>query len=343
MATIDDVAQAAGVSISTVSYALSGKRKIKPETRTRVLAAAQELGYMPHASARMLAANHSNIIAVTAPLHVDTDEAAHMTFALEVTRAARAHDYDSLLLVDDEAVNGMQRTAATSLADGVVVLDVDIHDERAPLARHLDFPTVFIGIPEDTTGLMCVDLDFEAAARQCVDRLYDAGHRQVGLISHERTTIERESNFPLRFRDAFTARAQELSLDHAIAYPVHGRAGDAVDDLLAELPELTGIVLNTGQSVAESLVPSLARRGRAVPDDVSVIAGGATFRTDRFRQPIDTIPLDARASCSAAVDLLVDAIEAGHITPQVVLLEPTYIDHGSVRPPGAQPPQTQAT
>ena len=55
MPTIDDVARAAGVSISTVSYALSGKRAITEETRQRVLAAAAQLGYAPKAAARALA------------------------------------------------------------------------------------------------------------------------------------------------------------------------------------------------------------------------------------------------------------------------------------------------
>ena len=104
MATIEDVAREAGVSISTVSYALSGKRAISAGTRERVRDAATRLGYLPHASARMLAANRSNIVAVTAPLHPDTDHSAHMVFAMEVTKAAREKDYDTLLLVHDDAL-----------------------------------------------------------------------------------------------------------------------------------------------------------------------------------------------------------------------------------------------
>ncbi|BDZ62186.1 hypothetical protein GCM10025873_19770 [Demequina sediminis] len=196
MATIADVAQAAGVSISTVSYALSGKRSITQATRERVLAAAQELGYLPHASARMLAANRSHIIAVSEPVHPDTDDAAHMSFAMETTKVARSHNYDTLLLVHDDALAGMRRSAATQLADGIVVLDVDEDDARVPLARTLACPTVFVGLPADTEGLLCVDLDFEAAARTAIDRLVETGHRQIGLISHRRETLDRGSNFP---------------------------------------------------------------------------------------------------------------------------------------------------
>ncbi|MGG2339534.1 LacI family DNA-binding transcriptional regulator, partial [Salmonella enterica] len=63
MAKIDEVARAAGVSISTVSYALSGKRPVSAETRRRIQAAVHELGYSPNAGARMLAGSQTNIFA----------------------------------------------------------------------------------------------------------------------------------------------------------------------------------------------------------------------------------------------------------------------------------------
>lgn len=335
MATIADVAREAGVSISTVSYALSGKRSISPSTRDKVEAAAAKLNYRPHASARMLAANRSQIIAVTAPLHPDTDHSAHMRFAMEVTQSAREHDYDTLLLVHNDALEGMQRSAATSLADGIIVLDVDAHDERATLARDLNCPTVFIGVPEDTTGLVCVDLDFEAAAALAIDRLVAAGRTRIGVISHQEETLERESNFPLRFLHGFERHAAKSDITTAVAYPVAHRAQEAVASLLAQVPNLDGLVLNTSSDVAATVVAALAEHGKSVPGDVSIIASGVTFSTQRFPVPFDTIPIDAHASCSAAVDMLVAMVEEGATPPETTLIAPTYIDFGSVAPAAA--------
>lgn len=331
MATASDVAKAAGVSISTVSYALSGKRSISATTRDKVLKTAEELGYLPHASARMLAAKRSQIIAVTAPLHADTDHTVHMQFAMEVTKSARERDYDTLLLVHDDAMEGMRRSAGTALADGIAILDVDAEDPRADLARGLDYPVVFIGIPHDTTGLICVDLDFEAAAAMAVDRLADAGHTSIGLVSHPRITMDRGSNFPLRFLEGFERRCRERGIAFAVAYPEATSARRAVDELLTALPGMSGLILNTGSEVAADAVPALAARGRTVPDDVSVIAAGAAYSTERFAVPLDTIPLDAHASCAAAVDLLVAAIDRGEREPRTVLIAPEYRDFGSVR------------
>ena len=337
MATIDDVAKAAGVSISTVSYALSGKRSITTATRDRVLEAVVKLGYQPNASARTLAANRSHILAVTAPLHRDTEQAAHMTFALEVTKSARSHGYDTLLLVDDDAVAGMRRTAATSLSDGVVVLDVDAKDERADLARSLGHPVVFIGIPASTSGLMCVDMDFEAAARLAIDQLVEAGHTAIALISHEMGILERGSNFPLRFLDGFVAYAEKLGLRYVITHPTTNRAHEPVEDILKRLPEVTGIVLNTSADVTSTLANALAYHGRHIPRDVSVIAAGGTLPTGRLPVPLSAIPIDPQASCWTAVGLLVGAVEAGTVTPRTILIEPEYHDYGSVAPPPGRP------
>lgn len=335
MATIDDVAREAGVAISTVSYALSGKRKVSAETRARIEAACVALDYSPRASARALAANRSEIIAVTAPMHPDTDPSAHMAFALEVTLAARNRDYDTLLLVHDDAQQGMRRSAATALADGIIVLDVAAHDERADLARKLSCPVVFIGMPEDTEGIVCVDLDFEAAIRTSIDTLVDAGHTRIALVSQHRETLERESNYPLRVVHEFERHAQARGVEFVVAYPETDDSGPVLDELFAQLPGMTGIVLSTANAVAQSLLPALHRRGLMVPRDVSVIAAGMTPIMSRTPLPFDTLPLDPRLTCPVAVDILVDLLEGNAPAQAVTLVTPIYQSQGSVAPASA--------
>lgn len=332
MATIEDVAREAGVSISTVSYALSGKRSITEETRRRVLTAATRLGYAPKAAARALAARHSNIIAVTTPLHPDTDHSAHMAFAMAVTRAARDHDYDTLLLVQDDALDGMRRSAATSLADGIVVLDVAAQDPRADLARELDCPVVFIGLPAHTAGLTCVDLDFRVAAQRAVDELHAAGHRYVGLISQPEDVIARETNYPLRIEEAFGQRADELGVTWVTVRPDPAAPAGAIDALLDEHPGVTAVVLSTLTEVALALTPALARRGLSVPADVSVIAVGMTPDSGRPPLPFDSFPLDPGLTCPVAVDTLVGIIEGTVARGGVTLVPPVQLSRGSVAP-----------
>jgi len=335
MVKIDEVARAAGVSISTVSYALSGKRPVSAATRTRIESAVEELGYRANAGARMLAGSRTQIFALTEPFRPDTFAPTHMAFVLATSIAARRQDYDILLLTEEDAADGMRRVADSGLVDGILVLDVAPADRRVALARQLDIPSIFIGIPDDHAGLTCVDLDFEAAAALAVDRLVDEGHRGVGLIGHTAIAYE-NSNFPPRVRAGFERRAAERSVDarfrdtgEQIFSPSVVRA--AVADLVAD--GVTGFVLHCGDDAYEVVLDELARLGRRVPGDASVISVGATFSTTSFAVALDAIPLIPASSCDLAVDLAMRALGASPPAPGVHLIPPTYVTHGSVGPP----------
>ena len=153
VANINDVAEAAGVSISTVSYALSGKRPVAPDTRRRIEEVIHELGYSPNAGARMLAGSRTQIFALTEPLRKDTHAPTHMAFVLATAIAARRNDYDILLLTDEQAQAGMSRVAANGLVDAILVLDVAPDDPRvAPRPSDRDADGVHRRSRTTTTG-----------------------------------------------------------------------------------------------------------------------------------------------------------------------------------------------
>lgn len=335
MANIHDVARVAGVSISTVSYALSGKRSIGEDTRQRVEKAVRELDYLPNAAARMLAGTRTNILAVTAPLRADTYAPAHMAFVLAVATAARRYDYDVLLLTQDEATGGLRRVASSRLVDGIIVLDVSNDDERADLVRGLNIPAALVGVPGNAEDLICVDLDFEAAAALAVDRLVDAGHRSLGLMGHPAGVYERGANFPTRFRNAFLARADERGVSAVFGMPGTEISGTraALDALYDSAPDLTGLVMHAEESIQSNVLELLRLRGVSVPGDLSVISAGSTYDTSRFVPPLDVIPLIPAASCDRAVELAIAQL-AGTVDPRVELIAPTYVERGSVAPSG---------
>ncbi|WP_448809090.1 LacI family DNA-binding transcriptional regulator [Agromyces bauzanensis] len=335
MAKIHEVAQAAGVSISTVSYALSGKRPIAAETRRRIEEAVRELDYQPNAGARMLAGRRTQIFALTEPFRADTHAPAHMAFVLATSIAARRYEYDVLLLTEEEASAGMRRVASSGLADAVLVLDVAPDDERVGLARRIALPTVFIGVPDDREGLVCVDLDFEAAAALAVDRLAELGHRSIGLIGHPPASYVR-SNFPPRVRRGVEQRAAELGIECRVVLPESdGPRRASVREAVRALVEsgATGVVLHCDDTSHAVALDELATLGRRVPEDVSVVSVGATFDTSAFNPPIDSVPLVPSASCELAVELAVRLVEGDEVPAGVHLIAPEYLGHGSTAPP----------
>ena len=97
-ATINDVAREAGVSTSTVSYVMSGKRTISKETRDIVEAAMRRLSYSPRSSARALASSRSNVLGLVVPLRADVNVGVVMQFVTAVVTTARTFNQDVLLL-----------------------------------------------------------------------------------------------------------------------------------------------------------------------------------------------------------------------------------------------------
>ena len=334
MSTIHEVAKAAGVSISTVSYALSGKRPVSEKTRLRIEHAVTALGYQPEAGARMLAGRRTNIFALTEPLRADTHAPTHMAFVLAAAVAARRRGYDILLLTDEQASEGMNRVAASKLVDAILVLDVAPDDERVAIARSMRTPTIFIGVPDDHDDLICVDLDFAAVGHIAVDRLADAGHRRVVLLGQTEVSY-RKSNFRRRLLHGVQERAVERGVEVDWV-----TTGDTATDT-AVVRAAVETALDDGQrafivhavgDVHEVLLSSLAERSLRVGVDVAVISAAASFETASLPVQVDTIPLVPQRSCEFAVDLAVRHVEGERLRPEVHLLAPEYLPAGSVAP-----------
>src|SRR5690349_14534237 len=96
-ATMAQIAERAGVALSTVSYVLSGKRSVSPPMRERVLAAIAELNYKPHRPARALASGASHTIALFLPSPQWQLVPVQQTFVAGATQATSASDYSLLL------------------------------------------------------------------------------------------------------------------------------------------------------------------------------------------------------------------------------------------------------
>lgn len=334
MTTIHDVANAAGVSISTVSYALSGKRPVSEKTRRRIEDAVRTLEYEPDAGARMLAGRRTHIFALTEPLRADTHAPTHMAFVLATAVAARRRGYDILLLTEEQTADGMNRVAASRLVDAILVLDVAPDDERAAIARTVRTPTVFIGIPDDPEGLTCVDLDFEAAGHLAVDRIADAGHRSVTLLGQTEVSY-RKSNFPRRLLHGVQDRAAERAID--LSWSTTGDVSTDPDAVRTAVETALdrgdrAFIVHAVGDVHEVLLQTLSARGLRVGDDVAVVSAAASFDTSALSAPVDTIPLVPQQSCELAVELAEQHLDATGVAPGIHLIPPEYHSVGSVAP-----------
>ncbi|CAM5680651.1 LacI family DNA-binding transcriptional regulator [Streptomyces coeruleorubidus] len=322
MVRITDVARRAGVSPSTVSYALSGKRPISAETRRRVEAAARELGYRPPSGAP--AHGRSKVLAVAAPLRTGVHVPAMMRVMQSVVTAAREYGHDVLLLTHEE---GLARVGEPAPADALVVMDVGLHDPRLPLLRALNRPSVLLGLPADPQGLTCVDLDHRAAGEACVDHLARLGHRTVALVGSPPEVYLRRTASAHRLVEGFTAAAVHHGLASSVhpAVPAPAEARGIADRLLREHPALTAVVVHNAP-LLEPLITAFQRLGLRIPEDLSI-----TAVCPDDPATITSVPLPAAELGTRAVEVLMETLH-GTPVPEVTLLPPRLTERGSTGP-----------
>lgn len=182
MVTAKDVAKLAGVSQATVSYVMSGRRPISEATKQRVRKAMRELNYVPNANARSLAGGKTGVIGVVVRMDEDTDMAELRPFLVVIMREARAQGYNVMLVPADEGVDGLERMVRQNMVDGIIVFDIEWHDNRLERIAKMGIPTVLFGSPEDSHGLACVDVDYRRIAQLAVNNLAEQGAERIVVV-----------------------------------------------------------------------------------------------------------------------------------------------------------------
>ena len=339
MVTIGDVAKAAGVSRSTASYALSGKRAISDEVRLRVEDAVKNLGYTPNAGARALATSQTMVLALLAQFLPDEFAPAMLQYIMGVSDTARELGYDILLVTDEEQAKAIERITRSRMVDGVVMLNVAETDERLPLLRAARQPAALVGLPHDCSGVDVFDLDFEEAGRMMVEHLHRLGHRELILISQPEHVLERGGAYVWRLQDAAVeqARVRGIVLHTAFGSAQQPEIGQEINDLLDAHPAATGLLINNEAAVA-ALPSVLHERGLTSPEDLSVIGRYSAEFARTFSLPFSFVEGAPDRLGRMAVRQLVKRIESTSAAkePHVVrLLSPEIVDRGSTGAPPA--------
>ncbi|PVG82237.1 LacI family transcriptional regulator [Nocardioides gansuensis] len=298
------VAQRAGVSHQTVSRVLNDASLVKEETRLRVLAAIEELGYRRNFAARLLATNRSRRIGVVS---------AHLVLhgpsmiASAVQEAGQAEGYDvSLIGLSEFSVEALE-SAVDRLCDQAVeaIVVAVAHREAAEMTRALQLPIPVVIVQGVVAGQpLTAGIDQEAGAIMGVSHLLDLGHRHVAHVSGPREWTE-ASQRRLGWRRAHEERGllpgPELDGDWS---PASGyRAGL----MIAEDSAVTAVFAGN-DSMALGLLKALHERGRRVPDDISVVGFDNVPEAAFFWPALTTVAQDFAELGRRALSLALAAV-----------------------------------
>jgi DNA-binding LacI/PurR family transcriptional regulator len=217
----------------------------------------------------------------------------------------------------------------------VILTDVGMEDERIVMVRQTGVDAVLIGLPADSAGLDCVDLDFAQAGALCVEHLAGLGHREVAFIGEAQDTYDRHIGFAERtlhgIRDA-AARAG-MNLIHRPCGGSYEAAAGVLARILDERPRTTGLIVQN-EAVIPPLLSLLRTTGRIVPEDVSIVAVCPDQVAEQTSPQLSSVNLPAAELGTRAVELLMRRMADGS-AGQITLIPPTLTVRGSTGPVAA--------
>jgi len=327
--TIADIAARAGVSKSTVSHALSGKRTISLATQSRIHAVINEVGYRPNMMAQRLAGGgHARNIGLVFPLSTLLIAGTETEFIVNAANAANAADYTFLLLTHLEGnTTQFERIVESKLVDGFILMKVHMHDPRVELMRRERIPFILLGRCANNDGLSFVDVDIEAGVADAVAHLAQLGHRKVAYLPF---IDEGDFGFAVRVLTSFHTHCLQYGITPVIKQCSATRAGAeaAFDDLLCE-KERPSALLVRSETIAEGIGRSAAKHGLQIPTDLSLIGMGSASNPMYIQQGtlrLSWIDIRAETLAVTATRFLLAHLESNGtdvkqclVTPQLVL------------------------
>jgi DNA-binding LacI/PurR family transcriptional regulator len=333
---IGEIAKRAGVSRSTVSYALSGKRPVAAATARRINDVIAELGYRPNASARALAEGRTRTIGLVIPPASRRLTNVQLGFVASVVEAAAAHDLDVLLSPSGgDHDRSFERIVTGRRVDGVILMEILLADPRVARLAHNDLPWVTIGHIEHPGGSWWVDVDYASLVRRCVHHLADLGHQHVVLVNRSAELVAAGYGPALRAATGFQEAADQRGLAaHVVCCADEPAAGTACfEEIRDRWPEVTAAV-TINEAALPGLQRALHRAELDVPRDFSVTGVIADQLAADFHPPLTAADVPAERMARMAVDLLLEQVADPHATPRHVLLEPAITLRSST---GARP------
>ena len=321
--TLEDIAQQAGVSRSTVSRVVNNHPNVSEKVRQRVLNIIQETSYQPHAAARALASQHSWMIGLILPHSVSsffTDPYyPHLTKG--IAQACNQHDYTLALFLagtKDDEQRIFPRLAHKGWLDGVVVQSGH-HGEQWIIGRMIDasLPLVVAGRPFRSDNVSYVDIDNIAASYTAVSHLIRLGRRRVATICgpvNSTVGLDRLAGY----RKALSESGLTPD-DSLIAEGDFSEAGgySAMKKLLPARPDA---VFAASDVMAIGAMRAVQEAQLGIPDDIAFVgfddlplASLSGIQLTTVRQPVIQFGIQA-------VETLIDLIENGIHPPRHIIM-----------------------
>jgi DNA-binding LacI/PurR family transcriptional regulator len=336
--TMDQVAEAAGVSRATVSRVINGAPTVDSKIREVVQRAIADTGYVPNVAARSLVTRRSNSVAlvISEPDRPDNHSFLNRIFTdpyfgritAGATQALRPHDIHLVIIPTDSTDHHQViRYLRQGHVDGVLLISSHEHDELPGQVHDLGIPAVLSARPasplsQPTRQASYVDVDQRLGARLAADHLLGRGCRRLATISGPLdipSGLDRLEGFQSYLTERGLGPVPAIESDFT-------RAGgeESARRLLAEHPGLDGIFV-ASDLMAEGALRAVQDMGRQVPGDLAVVGFDDSSAALDCRPLLTTIRQPVEEMAAEMAEVLMAHISAPARLPRSVIFQPTLV------------------
>lgn len=307
--TLDDVANAAGVSTATVSRCLNEKQKVSPKTLSKVMEAVESLGYTPNFNARAMAAKQSHTIGAIIP----TMENAIFARGLQAFQETLLEQGYNLLVSSSAYQPKLEAQQIRELvargADGLLLIGYERDEAVYDYLARRGIPTVLAWASMPDKGHASVGFDNRASMRLLADRVIEMGHRRIAVISGITEGNDRAAGRLAGIQDSWQAHGFDLAALPVIETPYETENGAAAFAELMQADEKPTVVMCGNDVLASGAISKARELGLDVPGDVSVTGFDDIELAKHVFPALTTVHVPHRQMGRIAAQSLVGLIE----------------------------------
>lgn len=334
--TSQDVASLAGVSRTTVSLVLNEVEgiNISPETRQKVHQAAEQLGYIPNATAQALATRRAKAIGLVmtrSPHHIASDTYLPQIIGglLEVVRKNKLRLLIESVDVEHQDQAYLELIRAKHI-DGMILLTPRLDDAGLKKLEEADVPTVLMGNLENS-NLYSVDVDNRNAAKKAVRHLVELGHTKIACISNAPISYSAAPERVLGYQDALIEAGispDDSLIRYADFDPESGF--DRMQSLLQNGKTFSAVFV-ASDNVAMGAKSALREANLLIPEDISIVGFDDIPWAQYADPPLTTIHLPAQELARTACVTLMDLMRGVELEERNLILDTELVVRLSCR------------
>jgi LacI family transcriptional regulator len=332
---IKEIAQAAGVSSSTVSRVLRGRGEIAPETRNRIQRIARNLGYRPNLAVRTMQTGRSQIVGILMEITADPDFRGKILTGIHNTLIAANHL--PVVIWPQESVEGFSETdqihrLVDHRVDALIMSLENVKEDFIKYIDNLSIPVVILdryvsGIHRDV-----VVTDNRKGGETAAMHLANLGHKRISLV----TDSEFCSAEPTDRAGAFLRtlkKKPDIQLD-SVKISERNRGYTESLDMLTRQKRPTAIFA-FNDYIAWNVRRAAEKIGLAVPGDLSIIGFGNLPHIIELFPALTTFEQEPLKIGQLAAELVLRRVwDEEDVNPTIHYIEPVLINRGSTGPPG---------